>query len=133
MEDEIVQYFVVNKDLNMSAGKIAAQVAHIATLTTRDLTICEEDRHFANSFGYTKDEIDWFKKWMYKSMTKIVLEAKQSKLENLINNLQYPVKVFYIKDEGRTEIEPDSLTCIGFVPMPKSKAKEIVGKLQLLK
>lgn len=30
MGTELVQYYIVNKDLNMSAGKIAAQVAHVA-------------------------------------------------------------------------------------------------------
>lgn len=31
---ELVQYFLVNESLGMSAGKTAAQVAHAATLTS---------------------------------------------------------------------------------------------------
>ena len=32
--NELIMYFIINKDLNMSPGKIAAQVAHAAVEET---------------------------------------------------------------------------------------------------
>ena len=41
MEDEIVEYFIVNSELNMSAGKVCAQIGHVATIIAVDY--CDQD------------------------------------------------------------------------------------------
>lgn len=116
MSEELVQYFVVNKDLikkyNMSAGKIAAQVGHVATICTYTCVLRQE-----------KDFFDWYNQ----SQTKIILKAKQKELEKLIDEGFY-----YVKDNGRTEIPSGSLTVVGLPPMTREKAKKYVGKFQTL-
>lgn len=114
MEDEIVQYFVVNNEVKMSKGKVAAQVAHAATLCA----------YYAYS-GFLRD---WYEEWFNSSMTKIVLQGNQAELAN-VTTWQRSVHVI---DEGRTEIPTGTLTVVGLMPMPRSEAKEIVGHLKLL-
>ena len=73
--DELIQYYIVNKDLNMSPGKIATQVAHVAT------TIANNTLRFLPDVEYDK-----YLKWYYDGdQKKIILKAKQQKLLELIS------------------------------------------------
>lgn len=110
MEDEIVQYFVVNKELNMSPGKIAAQVAHVATNIT-----------------YNENDAGLWSEWHENNQPKIILRAKEKDLLKLIEQGWY-----YIRDNGRTEIPENSLTVVGCVPDYKSELHKHVKRLQLL-
>jgi len=109
--DEIVQYFVVNKDLSMTPGKIASQVAHVATKITMDM---EKIPEFYS----------WYNRYNQK---KIILKGKQKDLEKLIKQ-----KFYYIKDLGLTEVPKESLTVVGLKPMRKSVAQKYIKGLQLL-
>ena len=113
MQDEIIQYFIVNQELNMSPGKIAVQIGHGATLVTAYLFMKNKSLY-------------WL--WQTNHQKKIVLRAKQKVLENL-SKLEF---AFVIKDIGLTEIPVDSLTVITFLPMEKSKAQKYIKRLQLL-
>lgn len=119
IKSEIVQYFVVNKELNMSAGKIGAQTAHAATISTIDLL------SDSSVFPELRDD---FILWYQTGMTKIVLRGRQKDLEKLAEKGYY-----YVHDSGRTEIASGSLTVVALPPMPKPEAKEIVGNLSLFK
>ncbi|WP_409254156.1 aminoacyl-tRNA hydrolase [Bacillus sp. SCS-153A] len=116
-ESEIVQYFVINKELNMSAGKIGAQTAHAATISTID--ILSENSTFA-------EFRDHFVQWYQTGMAKIELKGRQKDLEKLAQQGYYS-----IRDSGRTEIASGSLTVVALPPMPKPLAKEKVGHLSL--
>ncbi|MDL4840712.1 aminoacyl-tRNA hydrolase [Aquibacillus rhizosphaerae] len=109
--NEIVQYFVVNNDLEMSAGKVAAQVAHAATQAV---------------FVYHK-EAD-FKTWLETGQTKIILKAEQRKLEELKE-----IGFVSIQDAGKTEIEAGSLTVICLPPMNKVDAQKYTASFGLYK
>lgn len=111
MDDELVEYFVVNSELNMSTGKAAAQVGHVATII---------------AVGKNNKRWDLFWQWYESDQKKIILRGKQKDLEKLIEQGFY-----YIKDNGLTEIESGSLTCVGIPPMLKSDAKKYVKRLQL--
>lgn len=115
--NELIMYFIVNKDLNMSAGKTAAQVAH---------TLTEYFHHMLENYGKNRYEINKYFNWHNTDQKKIVLKAKQSVLEKLENNY------WSIRDNGLTEIEKDSLTCICLGVMTREEASPIVKRLQLL-
>jgi peptidyl-tRNA hydrolase len=116
--DELIQYFVVNSELNMSAGKVAAQVAHVATIIAFDYG------HYQHS--YDSERFDVFEQWYKNDMKKIILKGKQKDLEKLIEKGFY-----FIRDNGLTEIPPNSLTVVGLQPMPKSEAQQYVKRLRL--
>ncbi|WP_156509905.1 aminoacyl-tRNA hydrolase [Rossellomorea aquimaris] len=116
---DLVQYFVVNKELKMSTGKTAAQVAHAATLSTIELM--QRTSPF-------QDRQEDFVEWVQTGMKKIILKGKQSELEKLEKR-----GYFSIHDSGLTEIASGSLTVIALPPMEKSHAKEFIGHLTLLK
>jgi peptidyl-tRNA hydrolase, PTH2 family len=116
---DLVQYFIVNKELNMSKGKTAAQVAHAATLST--LAMMSSDSPFQNR------QTD-FVEWVQTGMKKIVLKGKAGELVKLEEE-----GYFSIHDSGLTEIKEGSLTVVALPPMEKFEAKEIVGHLTLLK
>ncbi|MGM0854233.1 MAG: aminoacyl-tRNA hydrolase [Bacillota bacterium] len=116
---DLVQYFIVNKELNMSKGKTAAQVAHAATLSTLSL--------MATDSAFQHRQTD-FIEWVQSGMKKIVLKGKAGELEKLEKE-----GYFSIHDSGLTEIKEGSLTVVALPPMEKFEAKEIVGHLTLLK
>lgn len=110
MKDELVQYFIVNKELDMSPGKIAAQVAHVATNIT-----------------YNEHGTETWDKWYENDQPKIILRGKEKDLLKLIEEGAYN-----IRDNGRTEIPENSLTCVGFPPALKSEMKKKLKRFQLL-
>jgi len=117
MEDELVQYFIVNQELDISKGKISAQVAHVATIVA-----------FENLYNCKNaNEQVKFMKWYNDDQKKIILRGKQKDLEKLVNQGFY-----YIKDNGLTEIAPGSLTACSLGVMLRSEAHKYVKRLQLL-
>ncbi|WP_330729651.1 aminoacyl-tRNA hydrolase [Bacillus subtilis] len=113
MNDEIVQYIVVNKELGMSTGKVSAQVAHVAMMMGIHYGMVDNDNDDF-WFWYTCNE-----------QKKIILQGKQKDLEKLTE------KFFFVIDSGYTEIPKGSLTVVGLPPMRKSEAKQYIKRLQL--
>jgi len=109
--NELVQYYIVNKDLEMSKGKVAGQVAHCATMIT-----------------LKEHETDKFKEWYSNSQKKIILQAHEKDLLKLIDKGFY-----YIRDNGLTEIKEGSLTCVALGIMTRKEADQYVKRLQLCK
>ncbi len=140
MKDEIVQYIIVNNELKMSKGKTAAQSAHVTKLIVRDMEqswsmVEYEDGEklvFPSDIGvkFTSQQLRDYDIWMDNDMTTIVLQAEQWYLEHLIGLDR--LEIYHIRDSGRTQIEPNSLTVVGLIPMRKSEAKKYVGGLKLL-
>ena len=110
-ESEIVEYILVNKELGMKIGKTAGQVAHCQTII---------DKHFSQTEEY--------KYWIENAQTKIILSGNESDLINWVNN-----GAIVIKDNGKTEVAPGSLTCVGFPPQMRGKLKSLTANLPLLK
>ena len=112
VDEELVQYYIVNKEIHMSPGKLAAQVAHVAT----KIAIGE-----VNNEAFQK----WFNNDSYK---KIVLQAKEKGLLKLIDQGAY-----FVRDNGITELTPNTLTVVGLKPMTRLEAKNYIKRLQLFK
>ena len=137
------QVIVVNKGLNMSKGKMAAQVSHasMAFLTKRyllsnnDLTE-EEDGSITLHINIDRDEYDW----LTSSYTKVICEVKseaelQKVIDKAIRNGLVENKDFYrVIDNGLTEFNYNKTwTCIGFRPMDSEKIDKVTKRLRLFK
>lgn len=124
-EDKIVEYIMVNKELNMGVGKIAGQVAHVQTIIDNKI------RNYANLKAPTPDLVDaleWYGQWfLVGPQTKIILGAKEKDLLKAIE-----MGAVEVRDKGLTEIPPNSLTAVGFIPQPKSNLVSFTKKFQLL-
>lgn len=130
-EDKIIEYILVNKELNMGVGKIAGQVAHVQTIIDNKI------RHYADRdkdpslSPLTVDLIDalrWYEQWFYDGpQTKIILRAKEKDLLKAIE-----MGAVEVRDKGLTETPPNSLTAVGFIPQPKDNLVDFTKKFQLL-
>lgn len=130
---KIVEYILVNKELNMSVGKIAGQVAHVQTVIDNkifELVLSEEilEEDSMGSFAKEKELTNNYYDWFYSgSQTKIILRAKEKDLLKAID-----MGAVYIRDNGLTEIPSGSLTVVGFFPQPKDNLVDFTKKFQLL-
>lgn len=136
---KIVEYILVNKELNMSVGKIAGQVAHVQTVIDNKIFELDDKIYFLSEeildedimdirFAKEKELINNYYDWLYSgSQTKIILRAKEKDLLKAID-----MGAMYIRDNGLTEIPSGSLTAVGFFPQPKDNLVDFTKKFQLL-
>lgn len=152
------QIIIVRKDLNMSKGKMSAQVAH-ASMAFLTNIIKKSTYKLSNIID--NDECDYlyysylceffidkhlFDYWICGSFTKVILEAKNKyqleKVYTIANELglKEGIDYFPIKDNCYTELEPEevdengvgrTLTCVGFIPLNDEIANKISKKYQL--
>lgn len=114
MGDELTMYILVNRDLNMSPGKVAAQVGHVVEkLTNRILGSLYEDDGPISQLN-----ID-YQKYRENGHRKITLGLHEKDMRKFLDDPDSE----HIIDEGRTEIPPNSLTVIGFIPSKENKKK----------
>lgn len=149
------QVIIVRKDLEMSPGKMSAQVSHasMAFLTSQirhNLTLSEDsDINFDDGIhldkGYVKCPVyiteECLKNWFLGSFTKCVLKAKnknqllKAKVIAESMGLKEDEDFFLIRDNCYTELQPEengtTLTCIGFRPMDSGVIDQIGKKYQL--
>jgi len=116
-EDQYIMYILVNKSLNMNKGKIASQVGHAVQKVTEYCLINDKELYD----NYCKN-----------SYAKVVLKVPNEELLLQILEELKGLHKSYVVDEGRTQINPDSVTAIGFNPMKKSERPECLQKLGLL-
>lgn len=155
------QLIIARKDLNMSAGKLAAQCCHasIAFITSqlRDRsnvtafaldTIADSDNAVVGYGAELYFDKQTYEDWICGIFTKTVCEAKnKNQLLKAVTiaqelGLKEGEDYFLIKDACLTELEPEEfdengvgrvLTCIGFKPLPDDIAHKISKKFQLYK
>lgn len=156
------QLIIARKDLNMSAGKLAAQCCHasLAFITSqlRDRSNITEfgsgtidDPDDAVVVGYDAElyfDKETYEDWICGIFTKTVCEAKnKNQLLKAVTiaqelGLKEGEDYFLIKDACLTELEPEEfdedgvgrvLTCIGFKPLPDDIAHKISKKFQQYK
>ena len=110
----LYMYILVNDDLKMGKGKIAGQVGHVVGLITEEI--------IRKSYERSKGIPDCYQRymiWKATGHTKVILKATQ---EQIIKLIEEPESI-YIRDAGKTQIAPDSLTVLGFYPSDTLKDK----------
>lgn len=114
----------------MSPGKIAAQAGHAVQLILEQVQACIK----YTPTGVARDE-PWLNEWENGSYTKIALQVPDYETLDGIGDLVTAdnFSTALVIDNGRTEIEPGTVTCMALQPMPRSIAKKYVGDLGLLK
>lgn len=120
--DDDMEYkmvIVVRKDLRLSPGKMAVQVAHAAVNC---------------AIQSMKKRPEWFEKWYDEGQKKVVV-----KVENL--NELYEIKgtaeaigliTSLVVDAGLTELPPGTTTCLGIGPAPEETLDKVTGHLGLV-
>ncbi|KAF7494495.1 putative peptidyl-tRNA hydrolase 2 [Sarcoptes scabiei] len=112
--------FVVNSQLSMGTGKIAAQVAH-ATLGLHRLLLQQQNR-------YGESLLEWTEY----GETKIVLKGDNTNhlvdLENQAINLMLPC--YMVHDAGKTQVKAGSCTVLGIFGSV-NQVNKVTGKLNL--
>lgn len=111
--------FVVRKDLNMSPGKIAAQVAHAALALVSADAQSVEKVHLWQSLG---EKI-------------VVCECADAAQFAVLKQKAAAERIVCasVHDAGRTEVEEGSETVVGFGPDGEEAVNRVTGKLRLLK
>ena len=143
------QVVVVNKGLNMSKGKMSAQVAHASeAFLLKQFLNKTGDKHSVFDMitmeltGYVLQipvDLDTYE-WITSSYTKVVCEVdNEAELEKVVNkaikNGFIEDKDFFkIIDNGYTEFNNQKTwTCIGFRPMKSEDIDKVTKRLRLFK
>ncbi|CAD7925131.1 unnamed protein product [Amoebophrya sp. A120] len=112
--------FVVRKDLQMSPGKVAAQVAHaVLALVHRNPA---QNQQQVQAWQITGEKI-------------VVCECADEQAFAELKRKAQECNVLYAScvDAGRTEVAPESETVVGFGPAPEEIVNQVTGRLALLK
>ena len=139
------QIIIARKDLNMSPGKLAAQVSHgsMAFLTwmIRNHVVGEVMGKNAYRTECIDIDKDLYEQWIEGEFTKCVLQAKNKnqllKAKTIAEELgmKEGEDFWLIRDNCHTELEPEedgrTLTVIGFKPMDSETIDKIGKKYHL--
>ena len=110
---------VTRKDLKLSPGKLAVQVAHAAV-------VC--------SFETKKNNIKWFRKWMDEGAKKVVVKTDSIDDFFTLKKKASDLKItsYLVTDAGHTEIPIGTITVLGLGPAPDNIIDQVSGELPLL-
>ncbi|XP_015599539.1 peptidyl-tRNA hydrolase 2, mitochondrial isoform X1 [Cephus cinctus] len=120
-KDGYKMVIVVRTDIPMGKGKIAAQCAHAALECYRQAST-------------DKKHEDLLYSWLRFGQPKIILKIPSEKeLLTLAHNAQVAGLVTaVIKDAGRTQLEPGTISAIGIGPAPRVLVERLTSNLKLL-
>lgn len=130
--DPIVMYTVVRRRLNMSAGKVGGQCQHAMDYVGRDVEMLTrlDIRSGLHLTGPERDRLSIFREWQATvSHTKVILGATDEEFAQV--KVENP-RFFLVIDSGRTEIAPNSETCLALWPMRKSDRSPLLQVLRPL-
>ena len=122
----LVMYIIVREELEMTAGKLGAQIGHAAQmilLDYRDRSDHEESHQRLSS------RVSLFTDWLNTSFRKIVKAADEKEWKKV----QEAVDYYVVRDAGLTEVEPNTETVMVLWPMRRNDTPKVVSKLQNLK
>lgn len=110
---------VARRDLKLSTGKLAVQVAHAAVNC---------------AFSTKKNNSKWFKKWQDEGAKKVVVAVeREDEFYPLIEKAKkLNITFSLIEDAGRTEIPSGTKTVLGIGPAPNNIIDQVTGGLKIL-
>ncbi len=114
----IKQVIVVRTDLKMGKGKIAAQASHAAILAAERVKEMNKK---------------WYDAW-WPLQAKVVLKVDSLEVLEAIrlDAIERRLPCVQVRDAGHTQIEPNTITCIGIGPVPEDLVNRVTGHLKLL-
>ena len=116
---EYKMVIVTREDLVLSAGKLAAQVAHAAVICAIDVK---------------KQNPRWFNKWQSEGGKKVIVKVEGEDgfypLEK--KAMQLKIVSYIITDAGHTEIPAGTKTVLGIGPAPSNLVDQVTGDLPIL-
>lgn len=125
--DELVMYLIARTDLNMSPGKLAAQVGHGVQLAMRK---AEGNSPFDDDASDLRD-------WESNDYPKIVLGGEKRDFDRLLKQASesqaLSSRMVKVIDNGRTEVPVGSITVLALVPMSKETGRQWLKRLRLYK
>ncbi len=108
---------IVTPELSISDGKLAAQVAHASVECALRLN---------------KKNPSLLQKWLDEGQKKVVLTAPEEELTRLQNKASsMGLCTALIKDAGRTELPPGTITALAIGPGKEHDVDHITGQLPL--
>ena len=108
------QAIIVRNDLDISVGKLVAQACHASAKAT-----AEAQNRGVQASGFEN---------------KVVVHTDLDGLEKKQRQAAEEEVLFVpVRDAGRTEVEPSTLTAVAIGPAPDSQVNSITGDLPLLK
>jgi len=115
---EYKQAIILRSDLGMGKGKLVSQGAHAS---------------IASAYKTLQKNPEIFKKWI-PYMKKIVLKVSSEKdlMELKAKAAKAKLVVELIRDAGKTQVEPGSVTALGIGPDTDEKIDAIIKELKLL-
>jgi PTH2 family peptidyl-tRNA hydrolase len=118
-DTKIRMYLLVNTDLGMGKGKIAAQAAHGAV---NIVLMLEKLRNPPAT--YTR--------WLATGTTKIALKATEAQMREIHKKYSGSYLCDMVIDAGCTQIAPGSFTVLAFAPLRPTEVPPEISALKLL-
>jgi PTH2 family peptidyl-tRNA hydrolase len=110
------QVIVVRRDLKLDKGKLAVQVAH------------------ASLASFKESDPESREGWEEEGSKKVVAQVDSLKdlldLQKKARKLGLPCSL--IRDAGRTQLRPGTITCLGIGPDSEEIIDKVTGKLKIL-
>jgi peptidyl-tRNA hydrolase, PTH2 family len=113
---ELKQVIVVNSELGLPKGKLAAQVAHAAVAAFLE--------------AGPKARSAWLSAGMPKVVLRAATEAALQELHAKAQSAGLPVAL--IEDAGRTVVAEGTVTCVGIGPATAAQLEPLTRELKLL-
>jgi peptidyl-tRNA hydrolase, PTH2 family len=119
MDFEYKMVIVTRSDLCLSAGKLAAQVAHAAVCC---------------ALSTKKNNSKWFSHWQNRGAKKAVVKVNcfQDFISLKLQAQKLNIATAMIEDAGLTEIPSGTITVLGIGPAPSNIIDQVTGSLSLL-
>lgn len=130
------QVIVARKDLNMSPGKLAAQVAHASMGALLNMSYIDRTDGYIDTITLDLQEDTILGDWLNGEFTKICLsvDSEEALMEVYQLALEVGLPAKLIEDNGHTEFNGvKTKTCVGIGPGWIDDIDAVTGKLSLYK